>query len=149
MIIFSGFLHSSSNRRFLAIFAIDHFRLTYRSQFVSILISIFNPITVQLEKSYQAFQNFYTRQHCGRVVNWLYHMSKTEIVSNCFKSRYTFQVIQLLLIIEDSSKHDYLEQASTFQMAILLQYNCETSHTVQHLAEVTKLKMDILLQVPH
>jgi len=85
-------------------------------------------LPIELEKSYQAFQNFYTRQHCGRVVNWLYHMSKTEIVSNCFKSRYTFQ-------------------ASTFQMAILLQYNCETSHTVQHLAEVTKLKMDILLQV--
>lgn len=85
-------------------------------------------LPLELEKSFHAFQNFYTRQHCGRVINWLYHMSRAEIVSNCFKSRYTFQ-------------------ASTFQMAILLQYNNETSHSVKQLAENTNLKMDILAQV--
>lgn len=82
----------------------------------------------ELESSVQTFQKFYTHQHCGRVVNWLYHMSRAEVQSHCFKQRYTFQ-------------------ASTFQMSILLQYNEDTTHTVQHLADTTKLKMDILIQV--
>jgi len=85
-------------------------------------------LPVELEKSYESFTSFYGNLHCGRVVNWLYHMCRTEIVSNCFKQRYTFQ-------------------ASTFQMAVLMQYNSSTSYTVQHLADCTSLKMEILTQV--
>lgn len=43
-------------------------------------------------------------------------------MTNCFKNRYTLQ-------------------ASTFQMAILLQYNTEDAYAVQQLADSTQIKM--------
>jgi hypothetical protein len=41
----------------------------------------------------------------------------------------------------------YTLQASTFQMAVLLQYNDSDQWTVSHLAESTGIKKDILIQV--
>ena len=55
-------------------------------------------------------------------------MSKGELVTNCFRNRYTLQ-------------------ASTFQMAVLLQYNEADQWTMGQLAESTQIKKDILVQV--
>ncbi len=33
------------------------------------------------------FTAFYGGQHSGRKLNWLYHMSKGELVTNCFRNR--------------------------------------------------------------
>ena len=85
-------------------------------------------LPAELERSVHMFTNFYSSQHSGRKLNWLFHMSKGELVTNCFKTRYTLQ-------------------ASTFQMAVLLQYNTSSSWTVQQLEELTQLKSDILIQV--
>lgn len=85
-------------------------------------------LPAELERSVHVFTSFYSSRHSGRKLNWLFHMSKGELVSNCFKSRYTLQ-------------------ASTFQMAVLLQYNISTSWTVQQLEESTQLKLDFLTQV--
>lgn len=82
----------------------------------------------ELERSVQRFTTFYSSQHSGRKLHWLYGMSKGELVTNCFKNRYTLQ-------------------ASTYQMAILLQYNVSTSWTANQLSEATGIKMDLLLQV--
>ena len=49
-------------------------------------------ICFQLERSFQRFTTFYNNRHSGRKLNWLYQMCKGELVTNCFKNRYTLQV---------------------------------------------------------
>lgn len=82
----------------------------------------------ELERSVQRFNNFYATRHSGRKLNWLYHMCKGELVTNCFKNKYTLQ-------------------ASTFQMAVLLQFNDQTKFTVQQLGENTQIQQENLIQV--
>merc|ERR1712156_707813 len=82
----------------------------------------------ELERCVHRFTCFYGGQHSGRKLNWLYHMSKGELTTNCFKNKYTLQ-------------------ASTFQMAVLLQFNDCDRWTLKSLSEVTDIKMDILKQV--
>ncbi|KAJ8704570.1 hypothetical protein PYW07_011758 [Mythimna separata] len=84
-------------------------------------------LPTELERSVHRFTTFYSSQHSGRKLNWLYNMSKGELVTNCFKNRYTLQ-------------------ASTFQMAVLLQYNDNTSWTVSQLEQHTGIKGDFLVQ---
>ncbi|KAI1242964.1 hypothetical protein IHE44_0000529 [Lamprotornis superbus] len=85
----------------------------------------------ELERSYQRFTAFYASRHSGRKLTWLYQLSKGELVTNCFKNRYTLQ-------------------ASTFQMAILLQYNTEDAYTMQQLTDSTQIKMVVTsLILPH
>lgn len=83
---------------------------------------------LELEKCYQRFTDFYSSQHNGRKLSWLYNFSKGEIVTNCFKNRYTLQ-------------------ASTFQIAILLLFNKDTEYLVKDIQEQTQIKMDTLVQV--
>ncbi|XP_045528926.1 cullin-1 isoform X2 [Pieris brassicae] len=85
-------------------------------------------LPTELERSVHRFTTFYSSQHSGRKLNWLYNMSKGELVTNCFKNRYTLQ-------------------ASTFQMAVLLQYNDNTAWTVKQLEHHTGIKGDFLIQV--
>ncbi|KAI5716467.1 hypothetical protein M8J76_006947 [Diaphorina citri] len=85
-------------------------------------------LPMELEKCVHKFTSFYSGRHSGRKLNWLYQMSKGELVTNCFKNRYTLQ-------------------ASTFQMAILLQYNLSESWTIAQLSESTQIKPDFLIQV--
>ncbi|KAH0946080.1 hypothetical protein HN011_007027 [Eciton burchellii] len=85
-------------------------------------------LPTELERSVHRFTTFYSSQHSGRKLNWLYNMSKGELHTNCFKNRYTLQ-------------------ASTFQMAVLLVYNGSISWTIQQLQYATQIKMDFLLQV--
>jgi len=85
-------------------------------------------LPAELERCVNRFTAFYGGQHSGRKLNWLFHMSKGELVTNCFKNKYTLQ-------------------ASTFQMSVLLAFNEADSWTVAKLAEATQIKMDILIQV--
>lgn len=82
----------------------------------------------ELERSVQRFTDFYSAQHSGRKLHWLYNMSKGELKTTYTKSPYTLQ-------------------ASTFQMAVLLQYNTAEQYSIQQLFDNTQIKMDILTQV--
>ena len=106
---------------------IVHFRFTHRGTFVK-LTQLALIGSLQLERSVHRFTNFYSGQHSGRKLNWLYNMSKGELHTNCFKNRYTLQ-------------------ASTFQMAVLLQFNVAESWTISQLEENTQIKTDFLIQV--
>lgn len=85
-------------------------------------------LPTELERSVHRFTTFYSNRHSGRKLNWLYNMSKGELLANCFKTR-------------------HLLQASTFQMAVLLQFNLSESWTVQQLSESTQIKLEFLIQV--
>lgn len=82
----------------------------------------------ELEKPYQRFSTFYSSQHSGRKLNWLLNQSKGEL-----QTRYTKQV--------------YTLQASTLQMAVLLQYNSCDKYTVAQLLENTQIQQEFLFQV--
>ncbi|XP_031636613.1 cullin-1-like [Contarinia nasturtii] len=86
------------------------------------------PLPPELERSVQNFNNFYADVHSGRKLVWLYNMCKGEIVTNCFTNRYTLQ-------------------ASACQMAVLLQFNEQTSITVQQLGENTGIAQEKLLKI--
>ncbi|XP_023329332.1 cullin-1 [Eurytemora carolleeae] len=81
-----------------------------------------------LERCVGRFTTFYSSIHSGRKLNWLYQMSKGELVTHCFKNNYTIS-------------------ASTFQMSILLAYNESDSWEVGKLAKATEIKEDLLVQV--
>lgn len=82
----------------------------------------------ELERSVQRFTTFYSSQHSGRKLNWLFQNSKGEIMTNCYKNIYTLQ-------------------ASTWQMSVLLQFNQNDSCTVQQIQDNTQIKGEILHQV--
>lgn len=75
----------------------------------------------ELEQSVQAFTKFYNDHYSGRKLSWLHGMSRGELASRCYDKPYTFQ-------------------ASTFQMAVLLQYNTDDVFTVSQLEESTGIR---------
>jgi len=85
----------------------------------------------ELERSVQTFTEFYQQQHSGRKLTWLYNYSKGELMTHCFKNKYTLQ-------------------ASTLQMALLLQFNQSEKLTIKQLmesAQITQQDQNILYQV--
>jgi len=82
----------------------------------------------ELETCINRFQGFYNKQHSGRKLNWLYSLSKGELVLHYVKNRYTLQ-------------------ASSYQMAVLLQFNESDYWTMEQLAENTKIRKETLQQV--
>ena len=83
-----------------------------------------------LLKTYDRFQRFYNNKHSGRKMNWLFHLCRGELKTNYVKS---------------SSKVGYTLQVSTFEMAILLMFNGETSFMFQEIKETTGLTSEALV----
>lgn len=85
-----------------------------------------------LESCCEKFKMFYNQQHQGRVLKWLFHLSKGELVTS-----YTLNP-------KTKKPMPYTLQANTNQMAILMQYNSADSFTRDDLAAVTGITADQL-----
>jgi len=71
------------------------------------------------------FQEFYSKKHTGRKLNWLYQHSKNEIKANTFHRIYTLQ-------------------CSTYQAAVLALFNDASTLTMEQLQEATQLSEPVL-----
>ncbi|KAF8568617.1 hypothetical protein P879_04622 [Paragonimus westermani] len=85
-------------------------------------------IPPELEQCHTCFLSFYQEHHTGRKLNWCYHLSRGEVITNYTKIRYTFQV-------------------STYQMSILMLYNSALVHSVSSIQSQTSIELPTLLQI--
>ena len=80
----------------------------------------------QLERCQTRFAVYYAGKYSGRKLHWVLNLSKGEVQATCFKMKYTFQV-------------------STYQIAVLMLYNANTSYTVKEIGELTNIGEEMLL----
>jgi cullin 1 len=71
---------------------------------------------------------FYSQQHTGRKLTWLYQHWKADL-----QTQYT--------------KPKYILQVSTYQMSILFLFNQKPIWTVEQIQDQTQISKDIFLQV--
>ena len=85
-------------------------------------------IPQEIVPTYDRFQRFYQMKHSGRKLTWLWNYSKNELRTN-----YTNQ--------------KYILMTSSYQMAVLLQYNKNDTLSLDELIAATSVSKEILTQV--
>lgn len=85
-------------------------------------------IPQEIVTTYDRFQRFYQMKHSGRKLTWLWNYSKNELRTN-----YTNQ--------------KYILMTSSYQMAVLLQYNKNDTLSLDELMAATSISKEILTQV--
>jgi cullin 1 len=100
--------------------------LTYNSWPFSASHNLVLPI--ELKQTIDSFTNFYSHQHSGRKLMWLYQHSKGELHTSFTKKKYILQV-------------------STYQMNVLLLFNKQTNWIVEKIQDETQIQQEILLQI--
>ena len=85
-------------------------------------------IPTEIVPTYDRFQKYYQTKHSGRKLTWLWNYSKNELRTN-----YTNQ--------------KYILMTSSYQMAVLLQYNRTDTLSLDELVTATSITKDILTQV--
>lgn len=79
----------------------------------------------ELQRTHDRFIQFYNSMHQGRKLTWLWHLSKNELKTTYLSQKYIFMT-------------------STYQMAILAQFNEMDQHTFKELEAGTGLEAAIL-----
>ncbi|KRZ34351.1 Cullin-1, partial [Trichinella pseudospiralis] len=85
-------------------------------------------IPAPLEKSKQAFMNYYSETHTGRKLSWLLNCSRVEMAAHCYDRSYTLLT-------------------SAYQAAVLEQFNYSPKFMLLQLFEATNIRLDLLQQV--
>jgi cullin 1 len=85
-------------------------------------------IPADILPTYDRFSKYYQTKHSGRKLTWLWNYSKNELRTN-----YTSQ--------------KYILMTSSYQMAVLLQYNDNDTLSLDELVAATAISKDILVQV--
>jgi len=85
-------------------------------------------IPVEILPTYDRFQKYYQTKHSGRKLTWLWNYSKNELRTNYLNQK-------------------YILMTSSYQMAVLLQYNQNDTMSLEELVNATSISKDILTQV--
>ena len=85
-------------------------------------------IPVEVLSTYDRFQKYYQTKHSGRKLTWLWNYSKNELRTNYLNQK-------------------YILMTSSYQMAVLLQYNQNDTMSLDELVAATSISKDILSQV--
>jgi len=85
-------------------------------------------VPTDIQPTYDRFQKYYQQKHSGRKLTWLWNYSKNELRTN-----YTNQ--------------KYILMTSSYQMAVLLQYNKHDTLSIDELLQATAIPKDLLTQV--
>jgi len=85
-------------------------------------------IPVEVLPTYDRFQKYYQTKHSGRKLTWLWNYSKNELRTNYLNQK-------------------YILMTSSYQMAVLLQYNQNDTMSLDELVAATSISKDILSQV--
>jgi len=85
-------------------------------------------IPTEILPTYDRFQKYYQMKHSGRKLTWLWNYSKNELRTNYLNQK-------------------YILMTSSFQMAVLLQYNRSDTLSLGELVTATSIPKDLLSQV--
>ena len=85
-------------------------------------------IPAEILPTYDRFQKYYQMKHSGRKLTWLWNYSKNELRTNYLNQK-------------------YILMTSSFQMAVLLQYNDSDTLSLSELATATAIPTELLMQV--
>jgi cullin 1 len=77
---------------------------------------------------YHRFSQYYQTKHSGRKLTWLWNYSKNDLRTNYLNQK-------------------YILMTSSYQMAVLLQYNDNDTLSLDELATATAISKDVLTQV--
>ncbi|KAG8931290.1 hypothetical protein FRC03_005689 [Tulasnella sp. 419] len=78
--------------------------------------------------TYERFTRYYSQKHQGRKLTWLWNYSKNELRTNYLNQK-------------------YMLSCSSYQMAVLVQYNDADTLSLDELLEATAISKEILVQV--
>lgn len=85
-------------------------------------------ITQDILPTYTRFSQYYQQKHSGRKLTWLWNYSKNELRTNYLNQK-------------------YILMTSSWQMAVLLQYNNNDTLSLDELVNATAISKEILKQV--
>jgi len=85
-------------------------------------------IPADILPTYDRFQKYYQMKHSGRKLTWLWNYSKNELRTNYLNQK-------------------YILMTSSFQMAVLLQYNNNDTLSLAELVAATAIPKELLSQV--
>ena len=85
-------------------------------------------IPKEILTTYDRFQRYYQSKHSGRKLTWLWNYSKNELRTNYLNQK-------------------YILMTSSYQMAVLVQYNDNDTLSLDELVNATSINKEILTQV--
>ncbi|KAI0055375.1 Cullin-domain-containing protein [Artomyces pyxidatus] len=85
-------------------------------------------VPTDLRPTHERFQKYYQMKHSGRKLTWLWNYSKNELRTNYLNQK-------------------YILMTSSYQMAVLLQYNDNDTLSLDELVAATEISKEILVQV--